>query len=396
MKIVQFGLPYSPNVGDGIISDCLLFELSRQAPGAEVLALDLSGRESFGDVVVRNRGLALRILASLPQSLRQRLVAARLGRLLDRVTPRWTDALSGADLAIIGGGQLMSDADLNFPLKVAAAADCARMAGCPVAVHAVGASDNWSPRGKDLFCNVYEGDLRQVGLRDARSRAVWQAHMGARAPQTVLTRDPGLLAADCYGPTTTRSGRIGLCVTDPTLLRYHAEGHAASGAPGFFRDLALALLAEGHDLRLFCNGAVEDRAALVRLAGEPALAPARRDGRIEVAPVPETPTMLAETIRDLGGVVAHRLHACIVAYSYGLPIVGLGWDAKVASFLEACHCAEHFMPPATRPEQIATTVTAALDTGIDRQVHVALIAETRAAITGLLALLPAKSGNGTA
>ena len=50
------------------------------------------------------------------------------------------------------------------------------------------------------------------------------------------------------------------------------------------------------------------------------------------APVLHRPSELAHLIASLDGLIAHRLHACIAAYSYGVPHVGLGWDHKLESF----------------------------------------------------------------
>ena len=87
MKLVQFGLAYSPNVGDGIIAECMAHGAKALRPGLTFETIDLSGRSGFGAVTVRNRALALKVLARLPRPLRHQLVLAKLGRLLDRVEP---------------------------------------------------------------------------------------------------------------------------------------------------------------------------------------------------------------------------------------------------------------------------------------------------------------------
>lgn len=352
MKLVQFGLPFSPNLGDGLISDCFAHGVGRVRPGARVVAVDLSGRRDFGEAVVANRARALAVLRRLPRPARHALVEVKLGRVLSRALPAWRRALAGADLAVIGGGQLFSDADLNFPTKVAAAARLARQEGVPVAVHAAGVARNWSPRGTTLFEHLYEADLRHVGLRDAPSIDAWRAQTGGRGPAPARSRDPGVLALDCYGPVDA-DDRVGLCVAAPEILSYHAErggaGTGAAAGPAFFEDLARALLARGHRLRLFCNGAEEDADALARLSA--ALCDA--GGAVETAPVPDRPEALARLVGGCSAVIAHRLHACIVAVSYGRPVVGLGWDRKVESFFDEVGAPEAFAPAGTPPARIA-------------------------------------------
>jgi hypothetical protein len=59
-------------------------------------------------------------------------------------------------------------------------------------------------------------------------------------------------------------------------------------------------------------------------------------------------------------VVAHRLHACIVAVSYGRPVIGLGWDRKVESFFDEIGAPEAFAPAGTPPERIAERAGSAI------------------------------------
>ena len=384
MKVVQFGLRYSPNVGDGIIAECLAHAVRKTVPGATVEMVDLSGRSGFGQVLVRNRSLALKVLGLVPGPLRRRLVRWRLGRMLDRVEPDWARAVRGAQVVILGGGQIFADADLNVPLKIARAASVVRAARVPLAIHAVGVQGGWSAEGRVLFAQVLGCDLRQVGLRDEGSRQAWLAETGGRGPVPVLTRDPGLLAAACYGPAPQKTRRIGLCVTDPAILRYHADSAVAGageGGIGFFRDLAAAIVDAGHRVTLFCNGAEEDRAALDAVIADPGVAAMVLTGVVSLAPPPATPRDLALTIAGMKAVVAHRLHACIVAWSYGLPVVGLGWDRKVESFFASVGAEAAFAGgDGVAAAAVADRLTAALKLRPDPGHHARVLAETEAAV----------------
>ncbi|WP_161594569.1 polysaccharide pyruvyl transferase family protein [Marimonas lutisalis] len=389
-RIVILGLPYSPNVGDGVIADCLRAGLLEAAPEAEVQCIDISGRQGFGEVTVKRRSLALAVLRALPRPLAQRLVMFRLGRLLDGFEPDWRQAAAGADLAIIGGGQIFSDADLNFCLKIERVARVLDASGCPVVVHAAGAARNWSPRGRALFRRLLECDLRAVGLRDETSIRNWRDQMGDDGPRPVLTRDPALIAAQVYKPgEVTQDSPFGLCVTDPAILSYHAEGgKTAISQSGTFAEIALALVARGHRVTLFCNGAVEDREALSATQTQPEIAAAMESGQIDIAPPPDTPAELAAIIARLRAIVAHRLHACILGYAFRRPIVGLGWDRKLESFFQSVGLEDNFLPAnSLTQENVAHLLEAAVKSGIDPDRHAAVVAETRSAIRAILAAL---------
>ena len=68
MKIVLFNVKYSPNLGDGVIAECLEAALRAQT-GAEVLSLDLAGRTTYGAARHAARGAAIRLLRHLPLRL---------------------------------------------------------------------------------------------------------------------------------------------------------------------------------------------------------------------------------------------------------------------------------------------------------------------------------------
>ncbi|MEM9248037.1 MAG: polysaccharide pyruvyl transferase family protein [Pseudomonadota bacterium] len=358
LRCIQFGLPYSPNLGDGIISECLTHAVGTVAAGAHVRTLDLSARRDFGAQVVRNRRQALKLLSHLPQPVRHALVTRKLGTILDRAAPHWRAALAEADLVLIGGGQLFSDADLNFPIKIARAARLCQAAGVPVCIYAAGAARNWSAQGRRLFAEVLDTNLVTVGLRDADSCAAWTEQMDARGPEPVLMRDPGVLAQACYGPVAA-DDRVGICVSDPQILRYHGEGADASAG---FVPLVRTIMSRGHRVRLFCNGAEEDAATLDRVANS--LADDIAAGDVVCAPVPTRPRDLAHLVAQNAAVVAHRLHACIVAFSYRRPVVGLGWDRKVESFFRSVGMSAAFAPAGTAVDGIADRLQTALHAGI--------------------------------
>ena len=346
MKIVQFGLRYSPNFGDGVISDCMAFGLQHLHPDAQIETVDISGRDGYGVVTVKSRALIIGLLHYLPQWIRHRLAHWKLGKLLDEVEPAWRTTLANADLAIIGGGMLFSDASLNFPIKVARVCDLLTETDTPTAVYGVGVSRNWSPAGTELFSKVFNTDLKMVAMRDETSRRAWAAQTPAASFEPTLVLDPGILALDCYGPVAEKTNRIGICVTDPRILGHHADSEIAGGARGanaFYTDLINALVYRGHKVTLFTNGAEEDARAMAEVAADPRMAAHKSSGFLSLAPTASTPAELAKIIGSMKGVIAHRLHACIVAYSYGCPIVGLGWDQKLQSFFGLVEALDHFV-----------------------------------------------------
>ncbi len=114
MRVGVFNVKYSPNLGDGLLSECLEAELVRAIPGLSIASFDLAGRTDYG-AGGRFRGAALSLLQSSPTPVRQRVASLMLGRAMQRLAPTWRERLADVDVAVTGGGNLFSDADLNFP-----------------------------------------------------------------------------------------------------------------------------------------------------------------------------------------------------------------------------------------------------------------------------------------
>jgi len=388
MRIVIFGIPYSANVGDGIIAECLAYGLRRARPDVELVHIDISGRNDFGDQILPHRALALRLLFSLPLALRQRLVIWRLGAILAALRPSWLEKTREADLAILGGGQLFSDANLNFCLKIGQVAEIVQQTKTPLAVFAVGVSKNWTEQGTALFRKIFAADLRFVGLRDQASIISWRDQNGIEGPEPKVTFDPGILAAQKYQTSVAPFHAVGLCITALKMLSWHVDSTVVGGRDGFFADLAAELVGKGRRVVLFCNGAEEDRAAMAQVAAHPKVAALIASGQVSVKPAPETAADLAMIIAGCEAVIAHRLHACIVGYAFRIPSIALGSDTKVKSFYSNVSLEDFFIGDASATAAtVASRCEAAIATGVEPENHARIVALTQSHIASLYDLV---------
>lgn len=377
LKIALINVRYSPNLGDGLLSECLEAELGRHLPGASFVTVDLAGRTAYGGGS-RWRGPLMTVLLLAPSGLRRILTRGALRRLVKRLTPQFAQTFADCHAAVLGGGNLLADADLNFPIKIAGALEAAgkaRPRGMPTAVFAVGVSRNWSSEGAGLFRRVLSApSLVFMSVRDRRSRDA----LAAQAPEVAgrgvaIVHDPGLLAARHFpaepgGPAAP----IGLCITDPLALRYHGGDAGSKVIQTWFGELAKVLAAQQHRVLLFTNGSPEDRAFLARHAQR---WQAADPTRILVADAADTPAGLVRTIAGCSLVIAHRMHACIVAHSFAIPTIGLRWDPKLDAFFDtASRGAYVYSAGRTPPAVIAESVQEALAEGVDRKKHTALVA----------------------
>lgn len=385
MDIALLNVKYSPNLGDGLLSECLERELEACLPGSRVFSIDLAGRRVWASIGRSRRGDALRLLEALPAFARRLVAQIALAALVRlRLRRHFRDRLARCRAAVLGGGNLLTDADLNFPTKIAAALHEARRRRLPVAVHAVGAAACWSRRGRKLFAGAL-GSVRLVAaaVRDARSQAAWIGQLEpAGLPPAALVGDPGLLAARHYpapssAPPDPDLPLAGLCITAPLALRYHANaGRAQADLAQWYGDTARALAEAGLRVALFSNGSPEDREYLARMGP---VWVRRACGPVTIVnPFPE-PAALVGFLRGCDVVVAHRMHATIAAHALAVPTIGLRWDVKLDSFFALAGREDFVVDTATHDgPAMAILVQRALAQGVDRTALAALIERTRA------------------
>lgn len=383
-RVAILNVKYSPNLGDGVIAECLEGELRRAHPRMEPMSIDLAGRGSFSAAHGRRRATLLSIIERLPARLRAILVPALLVLLVrHRFAPRWAKQLTACDSVIIGGGALFQDVDQNFPVKIAEALKLANARQLPVAIASVGVSSEWSPAGRErLGEQLRAARLLHVSVRDERSALNWGTTMGREGlGPAAIAPDPGLLAARHYGaPRVSGPPRVGLCVTAPIALRLHHEGaHDDSQLEAWMRAVARQLTTLRREVVLFTNGSPEDRLfrdrLKVRIGHEPG---------VSFAPDFAEPGELAHALSGFDCVLAHRLHACIVAYSYRVPTIGFAWDCKLRSFFELTGRGAFVVDPReASPMQVADLAVTAIEQGVDEKVHTDLLHSATTAIGAL-------------
>ncbi|MEL7547294.1 MAG: polysaccharide pyruvyl transferase family protein [Pseudomonadota bacterium] len=379
MRVTLLNVKYSPNLGDGVIAECLEAGLRKHLPGSVVESCDLAGRRAYGTGLNKSRELVINALSALPKPLRRICTNAILRYMIStRLKTHYEAALVDQDAVVLGGGQLLADADLNFPLKINAALNQARLADAIIVVHGVGVSNYWSDKGRQLFLDVLGENAQHVGVRDERSKAHWLDHF-EDAPDAIVG-DPGLLAEQVYGPmprSQSSSPRIGLGVVHPKTIKLHADerGSGATNYSDLFCDVACQIADSGRNVVMFTNGAFDDGVFADRLRRriEKSL---NLNDRISFAPQPKTPRDLVQLIASFDGVIAHRLHANIVAYAYGVPHVGLGWDTKVQSFLASVGRSKFAISAQNQnPDAIMGALEAALSEPISEEARAAIAAE---------------------
>lgn len=329
--VVICAVPYSDNLGDAVIAETLGHLIRQAVPDCRVSFLDIAGRTRLGENSLK-KGRLMRLFSRLPGWARVPVLTAAIWLKYRRQwRTRWQQQLADADMVVVGGGQLLCDVDLNFPLKLYLLARCLG-SNAKVALVSVGVAAGWSRLGRYLVSRFFALAAPQfVSVRDESSRRNIVGLGGGEPCDVAIIPDPAILSSSLYAePGLEKRWDVGICVSDVESLHYNADLVSVSeqgGGLGMFVELVHKLRQGGQRVVLFTNGAEEDN-----------LAAAAVRSRLNVDGVdfmlPKSPAELASVIAGCHSMVGHRMHANIIAFSFGVPSVGIVWDTKVASFFK--------------------------------------------------------------
>jgi polysaccharide pyruvyl transferase CsaB len=256
------------------------------------------------------------------------------------------DAVASSALVVVGGGGLFQDywgcdpATLFTPAHTSITfyglpIVLAALLGKPAVLHGIGVGPLRTESGR-RFARALADAATRVSVRDKASRDLLVS-VGVAPERPVVTADLsfGLDAPGAPAPNP-REQRIGVA------LRHWAfgpppdqwEGDVAEGLDRYLdqrpemRALFIPLQAGDRELE-------DDRAVAHRVREG-----LRHRSRTDVLPIAESPRTIREAFGRCRVVLGMRLHAVLFSMAAGRPVVGLGYDPKIASVLSDAGQAE--------------------------------------------------------
>ncbi len=327
-KVLIIGEKYSDNLGDPIIADCISFAIRRHLPDVDVKTADFSMRTSISIGAQPRSDNSTQSMNVLYRRFK-RLIGWFLFRGKKYVC-HFKQKVDSSDLVIIGGGQLFLDTELNFPIKLfflqRALSD-----KVPSVVYACGVAKSASFLGKVLM-RAFAKKIRAESfyVRDAQS--VFNAASVLKFKTANPIVDPAFIVSDVFpvkkSDIAAERTVVGINVMDAgTLCRIHRT-LSQDMLEVFWHKVISYFISKGFDVVLHTNGAKEDNDFLNEIYANYV-----SDTRVSLA-VPTNSEELCSIISSCDFLVAFRLHAQIIAYSYGIQTIGFAWDSKVRSFSE--------------------------------------------------------------
>lgn len=335
MKYVIAAVPYSDNLGDGVIADCLVDFINRKNANDVVSLCDISYRKEV--TTFKNKDTKMGLFLRLPRFIRQLVVVLFFTYKYYRQGRGYLDEkLKDCDELLIGGGQLVSDVDLNFPLKLFFLIKYAEKYNIKTSIVSVGVASRWNWLSRSLMKRVLSSSvITKIAVRDEFSKKNLTDQFGLKNIE--ILPDPALMCSvfskDKLGGLHKFSNKkvLGLGIADIEGLNYSSdiENNTNDNSIEYVCSIVEKTNANNYEVYLFTNGAAEDERFLHEY-----VIPMLKLKKVafNVLPRCSSSTELVNFIKKLDLLVAYRLHANIIACSFNIPYFAVGWDNKVLSF----------------------------------------------------------------
>ena len=338
VKICFIGLYDEKNLGDPIIGDCVEW-LYAQALGVE----KLHSKRLTIDCLNYHPTIICRIANRLRRFARKPFYHFIHTIVSGEYARYYAKEIKGCQLIVVVGGGLIKYTTQYFGLGLQGLLQAAHKELIPVVINAVGVEgyDAANSRCLELKRTLHLPALKKITTRDDL-KTLRDKYLGANSNILCkLVSDAAVWAAETYGVEKNKStDTIGIGVCREDMLMAHGYGISASEFFTFYEQLVRRLLLGGQKVELFTNGLPEDNITALKLQNK-----LEETGIVISFKQPNSPKDLVTIVSNYRGIVAARLHACIIAYSLNIPAVGIVWNDKLTFFGRNIGCEQYFIKP---------------------------------------------------
>ena len=238
--------------------------------------------------------------------------------------------LKGVDAVVIVGGGLLEFTGGRFADGMYAIALAGDKHGFPVIINASGVEgyDENNSKCLEIKKMLHRPSIKYVSTRDDFDTLFNKYYDGKPTAECEKVADPAVWAAEIFGvKRNCHSNVVGLGVVRSNIFENYGLKYSKEQLKTLYIDIVKRLLAEGNQVHLFTNGTIADNKFVYEIAES------FKKENVELQiDIPETAEELIKNIAQYKGVIAGRLHSCIISYSLDIPAIGLVWNDKLSLF----------------------------------------------------------------
>lgn len=151
--------------------------------------------------------------------------------------------------------------------------------------------------------------------------------------------DPAVWCADAYNIATKKNNNtIGIGIIRENIFTDYEIPYTGDKLAQLYIDIIKELGRQNEKISLFTNGLAHDNVFALQIQKK------LQEQNIHCnLQIPQTPHELIDMISQYKGIISARLHSCIIAYSLGIPAIGLVWNDKLTLFGKNIEAEDYFI-----------------------------------------------------
>ena len=267
-------------------------------------------------------------------------------------------------IVIVGGGIFKYSVRTNFVPIFKLIIEIAEKMNIPVIFNAVGIEgihNEDDKQFKTLEKVINKNIVKMCSTRDRIDVLRKYIHN----PETVCQKvaDTGVWASEALNvEKDDNSNWIGLNLITPTRYWDYGKKITEEELITFWENTIKCLQDKGYSTKIFVNGMIDDYKFALKVLEHCGLS---KDILLEN---PKNEIEMVNNIAKFKGIIANRLHSCIVAYSLDIPAVGLAWNDKLLYWGEEIKSPELFFDfDKMDYNEVINTLEKAMENGYDQQ-----------------------------
>lgn len=337
-KILVFNITGINNWGDDILSECAEYVLKTDKDNMVVT------QTMEPDMLPLIKMLYYPLMAVYKMAPRSSIGChAGILAVRTRCFNIYSSHIKACDGVVVECGSLKYGTQ-RFWIYYSLVTDIAQKYNVPVMFNAMNIQsfNQHDPRCIYLKKHISSSCVKMITSRDGEA-GVKKLREDYKLPETVICEgvgDMGFWIPETYDVYKKNDRMVGINLIDGGVFTRYGGKLTEDEQLDIYLSLLRGLDAVGIKWSLFTNGLPRDKKF-----GEKLLA-LYGDSSLEIASAGSASEYI-EMVSGFGSIVGARLHACITAYTLGIPFVGFAWDEKLMSFAKMAKIEELFLDEQT-------------------------------------------------
>lgn len=337
-----------------------------------ILLLTNRDSDNMGDLVIEQCAVALISAVMKNLGVDYFKIKSRAAGMISRDYLRTRDenllvsaetSIKNADVIVFGGAPLFNWHHQNFYERTAVTIELAQKYGKPVIFSSIGIEGY---EEGDSRCQRLKEALKSDCVRQITTRDDFESLKKFVDNKNIFldkVSDSAVFSDAVFGnyrkPTVKK--KVGIFILRAEGFKDNDIDYTKEDAASLWKGLITELEEKGYDYEIVTSGHFSDEAFMDLLIREYGV---KKEKCVFNVNLPET---LVERISSYSAVVSCRLHPSIIAYSFGIPAVGVVWNSKVSYFYDSIGYSDRVISTdVISPQKLMAVLEEAMEQGVHK------------------------------